>query len=119
MFKFAIYLQSRFIWTVMLLLSLVLGFSAAYGQSNVDVEVDRAIDQAVNQCFELDFEQSLATAQQLLDRPDLKPSDQAAAYSVMGMVHYAMGKDHYQKAWSYLDKIMDVGPCVHKLPPNP
>jgi len=118
MFQFTKCLQSRLVWPTLLLLTLGLGFSAAYGQSNVDVEVDRAINQAVNHCFELDFEQSLATAQQLLDRPGLKPSDQAAAYSVMGMVHYAIGKDHYQKAWSYLDKIMDVGPCVHKLPPK-
>ena len=97
---------------LLLLLSLGAGCPSAYSQSSVADEIALAI----NHYAELDYEQSLTSATQLLDRPDLTRTDRAAIYSVLSMVHYAMGKDHHKEATAYLEKLMDAGPCVADLP---
>ncbi len=80
------------VWGLLLiLLSLGAACPSAYSQSSVADELALAI----NQYAELEYDQSLASAKQLLDRPDLTPTDQSAIYSVLSMVHYAMGKDHH------------------------
>ena len=94
-------------WGLLLLLfSLGAVCPSAYSQSSVADEIALAI----NHYAELDYEQSLASATQLLTRPNLTQTDRAAIYSVLSMVNYAMGKDHQKEATAYLEKLMDIGP---------
>jgi len=101
-------------WPVLLLLTLSFGIPAAYGQSSVADELAQSISQYSSGFFE----EGIASARSQLSRPGLTPADRAAVYSVLSMIYYAKGEDSHQKAFDYLDKIMDVGPCVTHLPFN-
>ncbi len=104
--------RMKFLCPLILLVSLSLGLPNAYGQASVADELAKAI----NNYASLDFDAGLATASSQLKRGDLTPADRAAVYSVLSMIHYAKGQKSHQKAFEYLDKIMDVGPCVTHLP---
>lgn len=97
---------------LVLLLSFSTGLSSALAQSTVADE----IAQAINHYAALEFDEGLATASAQLKRKDLTPADRAAVYSVLSMIYYAKGNESHNKAFEYLDKIMDVGPCVTHLP---
>jgi len=105
----AVHPRPWFLWSMLLLTILCTGFSAPNAQSSVAEEIDRAILLHSH----LEFEQGITLATSLLERPDLEPVDQAAVYSVLSMLYYAMGEDYHNKAMEYLDEIMKVGPCDH------
>jgi len=101
------------VWcTLVLLFSFCWGMSAAFGQESVADNIAVAI----NHYAALDFDKGIDIASAQLGRRDLTPADRAAVYSVLSMIHYAQGKKSHQVAFEYLDKIMDVGPCVTHLP---
>ena len=112
MFVLDSFRRNRFWCPLVLLISISVGLPAAYGQASVADE----LAQAINHYASLEFDEGLASASSQLSRRDLTPADRAAVYSVLSMIHYAKGQSSHQKAFEYLDKIMDVGPCVTHLP---
>ncbi|MEW5994573.1 MAG: CsgG/HfaB family protein [Candidatus Zixiibacteriota bacterium] len=64
----------------------------------------------------MDLEKGIAIAQDLLKREDLLPQDSIGIYAVLSLLHYVKGEDYRRKAFNYLDRIADVGPCVVHLP---
>jgi len=99
-------------WLLPILLTLLIGSSPASGQSSIADELATAI----NSYALGDFEGSMALAVSQLQRADLEPADRAAVYSVLSMNHFAQGEKHHQKAFEFLDQIMDIGPCVTHMP---
>lgn len=99
-------------WLCALLIAIAVRPTPASAQPSVADELAKAI----NHYAALEFDPAIDLATGQLKRSDLSPSDRAAVYSVLSMVHYAQGKTHFEKAFSYLDKIMEVGPCVTDLP---
>ncbi len=89
---------------------------AAYAQE--ESSVAEILEEALESYLppEMDFEKGIAIAQDLLKREDLSPQDSIGIYSVLSLLHYVKGEDYRKKAFSYLDRIAEVGPCVVRLP---
>lgn len=110
--KFEVRRRLRAWWPLLMLIALGSTVSLAYGQPSVADELARAI----NQYASLEFDEGIASASAQLARNDLNPPDRAAIYAVLSMINYAKGNEYHRQAYEYLDRIMDVGPCVTHLP---
>ena len=107
-------------WKIHGLCYVILAFGlAAMPLSPVQAQ-DGAIADELAKCLELyndlEFEQSIAHAQKLITRTDLTTQDSIAIYEVLSIVTYATGEGNLKKAFAYLDKISNVGPCIIHLP---
>ena len=78
--------------------------------------VSDQIGQALNHYIEMDFEEGVVLAKQVLERDDLEKKDRIAAYSVLSLLTFALGDAYLQESHSYLQAIADLGPCEVELP---
>jgi TolB-like protein len=93
-----------------------LGNVAGPALAQSETSVADELSQALEHYWKLDFDGGIALTQKLLQRPNLQPQDSIAIYEVMGILTYAKGEEYRKKAFSYLDKMSRVGPCVVPLP---
>ncbi len=81
-----------------------------------EVSVAEKLAEALTYYDKAQFDTGLAIAKSLFDRDDLKPQDSIAIYEVLGILTYAKGDEFHKIAFSYLDRISKVGPCIVHLP---
>ena len=96
--------------TVVLLLA---GFSVAVAQ---ETTVADKLAEALNAYNDLEYDRGLEVAKELFARDNLTAHDSVAIYEVMSIITYAKGETYLEKAFTYLDKISTIGPCVMPLP---
>ncbi|MBK8167214.1 MAG: hypothetical protein IPK64_14835 [bacterium] len=99
-----------------LLMSLALALALAGGRVEAAPSVAEDVARALTLNAELEFDRALALARPLLERKDLTDADRIAVYSALSTIHYSMGKKHHAEAFSFLEKIRELGPCLIDLP---
>ena len=102
---------SRFGGFILLAVLLIGSSLPALGQPATE-----QITQALSHYAELEFEEGIALARQVLERDDLEVRDRIAAYSVLSLLTFAKGESYMQESYSYLEAIADLGPCEIDLP---
>lgn len=88
----------------------------AFAQTEKASTVPEQLAEAVRLYSDLEFEKALAVANDLLARPGLTTQDSVAILEVLSIVNYAKGVEFQRKAFSYLEQISKIGPCVLQLP---
>jgi TolB-like protein len=91
-------------------------FFAGSTLAQQEASVAEKLAQVLTYYDKAQFDTGLAIAQSLFKRDDLKPQDSIAIYEVLGILTYAKGDEYHQKAFTYLDRISKVGPCIIHLP---
>ncbi|MFQ6008215.1 MAG: CsgG/HfaB family protein [Candidatus Zixiibacteriota bacterium] len=96
--------------------SLAVVFFVGTTSAQEEVSVAEKLAEALTYYDNAQFDQGIAIAQSLFERDDLKPQDSIAIYEVLGILTYAKGDEYHKKAFSYLEQISKVGPCIIHLP---
>ncbi len=94
----------------------VLCVTAAFAQVQKSSTVPEQLAEAVRLYSDLEFEKALGVANDVLARPGLTTQDSVAILEVLSIVNYAKGAEFQRKAFSYLEQISKIGPCVLQLP---
>ncbi len=85
-------------------------------QAQGPAKVTDKLAEALRAYNEARLEDGVKIARSQLDRTDLEPADSIAIYEVLSLITYAQGQEYFNKAFSYLDRIANIGPCVRHLP---
>ncbi len=110
--------QRRLAWflTALLTITAAAALPALADDTAAASPVAEQVAKALNLCWNGEFDQSLKMASALLDQGDLSREDRVAVYSALSTINYYMGKAHRDEAFSYLDKIREIDPCLASLP---
>jgi TolB-like protein len=91
-------------------------FFAGSTPAQQEVSVAEKLAEALTHYDNAQFDTGIVVAKSLFERDDLKPQDSIAIYEVLGILTYAKGDEYHKRAFSYLDQISKVGPCIIHLP---
>ncbi|MCH7947136.1 MAG: hypothetical protein IIC66_04985 [candidate division Zixibacteria bacterium] len=108
------FLSNKIMVTALLLSVMLL----ATANSEADDAVSDVLGKAYDMYALTDFDVAIKSAEALLERTDLMPRDSIAIFEFLGVCNYAKGTEHHNKAFSYLNRIASVGPCLNPLPQN-
>ncbi|MBN2171383.1 MAG: hypothetical protein JW819_08690 [Candidatus Krumholzibacteriota bacterium] len=83
---------------------------------NAKANVDAAIEK-VDEAYTFgEFDRGIHIVQSELRRDDLTDRDRVTLYVWLSMLHYAKGIEHLNESVGYLEKIIDIDPCLLDLP---
>jgi tetratricopeptide (TPR) repeat protein len=105
-------------WTVsfIILAGVVLGLIGNTAYAQPEAKLADKLAEALDHRIYGRFDEGVAIATQLLQREDLTPQDSIAIFEILSIIYYSKGEDFFRKAYDYLSKISDVGPCIFHLP---
>nr|MBN2276505.1 hypothetical protein [candidate division Zixibacteria bacterium] len=94
----------------------VFGLNGPTALAQETSDVASKLAAAVDLYSELEFNKGLAITDELLKRDNLTAKDSIAIFEVKSLITYAMGQAYQRKAFEFLEKISQIGPCVINFP---
>lgn len=91
--------------------------SVAYGQ-DANLLIAK-LAECADHWWDLEFDEGILLAQELLGRENLSAQDSVAIYETLSILCYSNGETYRKKSFEYLDKMSRIGPCVLPLPRDP
>ena len=95
------FLSNKIMVTALLLGVMLL----ATANSEADDTVSDVLGKAYDMYALTDFDVAIKSAEALLERTDLMPRDSIAIFAFLGVLNYAKGTKHHNKAFAYLNRI--------------
>lgn len=98
-----------------LVLSMTLVVAVMSAPSDGQNVISAELTKALNMYVETQFDAGIKHANSLFSR-GVSASDSIAIYEYLSVCTYAKGQDHRDIAYSYLDSMNSIGPCLNHLP---
>jgi len=85
-------------------------------QSATAESVAEQVAQVYSYYADLEFEKGITLAKSILEQGDLETKDSIAVYSALSLLTFALGDSYLQESYTYLERIIELGPCEIDLP---
>lgn len=102
-------------WRPVVLAAAALLVAGSMAHAAEESVADR-LAEALKMYNNLEYDQGIEMAGQLLDREDLTPQDSVAVFEVLSIITYAKGQKFQNESFGYLERISQIGPCLTPMP---
>lgn len=101
-------------WPAALLMCLLL--PALVAAAPAEPTVASRLAEALQLYNDLEFDQGIAIARDLMTHENLTAQDSVAVLEVLSILTYVKGQQFQQESFQYLEKISKIGPCLTPMP---